>query len=127
MKKKAEYIDKFVNALNNSDFKNKYNAISLCTDNNSFNYNFESLKSLQQRLHEISNMDIKSFEYQTAIQQITAQEQGEAKEMLSVFQGIWWKEHHLLLWDWIGVTYVTLIIIGLLITGLISLSFLLEY
>ena len=114
--KKAEGIDKFVNALENSGFKGKYNAIFLQTPDNSFDYNFEALKSLQLRMHEIEKMDITSFQYQTAIQQITQQEQGEAKEMLSEFSGIWWKENHFMLWNWVCLVQV-LLLIGVLITG----------
>lgn len=43
-------------------------------------------------------MDANSFQYNTAIQQITQQEQGEAIDMLSVFQGCWYKENYILLW-----------------------------
>jgi hypothetical protein len=114
--KKAEGIDKFVSALENSGFQGKYNAIFLQTPDNSFDYNFEALKSLQLRMHEIEKMDVTSFQYQTAIQQITEQEQGQAREMLSEFKGIWWKEYHPLLWNWICFIQVVLLL-GLLITG----------
>lgn len=115
--KKAENIDKFVEALENSKLKGKYNAIFLITPNNSFDLNFDALKTLQQRLHEIKDMDVTSFEYQTAMQQITEQEQGEANKMINVFKGIWWKENHFLLWDWIAVVQI-LICIGVAITGI---------
>lgn len=116
--KKAENIDKFVQALENSNFNGKYNAIFLTTPNNSFDLNFEALKTLQQRLHEIKDMDVTSFEYQTAMQQITEQEQGEANGTLSVFKGIWWKEHHFLLWNWVGVVQI-IICSGIVITGIV--------
>lgn len=111
IQKKAEYIDKFVAALEAQHFDGKYNAIIFPTPDNSFDRNFEALKSLQIRLHEVEKMDVSSFQYQTAIQQITAQEQGEAKPILDVFYGIWWKEHHVLLWDWILGLNVALIVI----------------
>lgn len=113
--KKAEGIDKFVTALENSNLKGKYNAIYLTTPDNSFDKNFEAIKSLQLRLHEIEKMDITSFQYQTAIQQITQQEQGEAKEMLSVFRGIWGKDNYPLIWNWIGTIQILLFIILLFI------------
>lgn len=53
-------------------------------------------------------MKVTSFEYQTAMQQITGQEQGEANEMLSVFKGVWYKENFILLWNWIGITQLIL-------------------
>jgi hypothetical protein len=110
--KKAEYLDKFVASLDNDDFKGKYNALVFTTPNNSFDDNFTALKTLQQRLHQIEGMDPTSFEYQTAIQQITGQEQGEAYEMLSVFKGVWWKSNYLLLWDWVLATQIVLSIIA---------------
>lgn len=117
--KKLEYINKYVEVLENTNLQGKYNAFILETPNNSFDNNFEMLKTLQQRLEQIKVMDIKSFEYQTAIQQITAQEQGEANEMLRVFKGIWVKEHYVLLWNWICLVQVIvtlfLFIFGLLI------------
>jgi predicted RND superfamily exporter protein len=100
--KKAEYIDKFVTVLEKSNMEGEYNALILKTPNNSFDSNMEALKSLQSRLQEVQGMDVTSFQYQTAIQQITEQEQGEAGDMLKVFHGIWWKTHHFLLWDWVG-------------------------
>lgn len=109
--KKAEYIDKFVSALEQQHFDGQYNAVIFPTPDNSFDRNFEALKSLQGRLHEIEKMDVASFQYQTAIQQITAQEQGEAKAMLDVFDGLWWKQNHFLLWDWVEM--VNWIVLGL--------------
>lgn len=99
---KAHYVDRFVKALENSNLQNTYNAIWLKTPDNSFDKNLEQLKTLQQRLHEIEKMDITSFQYQTAIQQITAQEQGEAQKMLKVFEGCWMLDNYFLLWGWIG-------------------------
>lgn len=118
---KSKYIDLFVDALSKSNMQGKYNCIMLETPNNSFDFNFTALKSLQQRLKEIKLMNVKSFEYQTAIQQITAQEQGEAKNMLSVFSGIYFKENCFLLWDWVGSLYILFLII-LLIFGFILLA-----
>ena len=117
--KNAEHIDKFVNALEESNLHGEYNAIFLETPDNSFDANFEVLKSLQLRLHEIEKMDITSFQYQTAIQQITQQEQGEASNMLSEFSGIWWKTNHFMLWDWIGISQVIFLLIMLLIGTII--------
>lgn len=119
IQKKIEGIDMFVAALENSNFKGKYNAISLTTPDNSFDYNYEALKSLQKRLHDISGMDETSFSYQTAIQQITQQEQGEASRMLSVFQGIYYKENYLLLWNWVAWVQIAgtviLLVIGIIV------------
>jgi hypothetical protein len=108
---KSIYIDKFVSALENSGMNGKYNAVFLETPDNSFDDNLEALKTLQTRLTEIQLMDPKSFEYNTAISQITAQEQGEAHSMLKVFSGIWWKTNHFMLWNWVcGINVVIVIL-----------------
>ena len=116
IEKKSEYIDKFVEAIEKQNFEGKYNAIILTTPDNSYEYNFIALKSFQDRLKEIQNIDMKFFEYQTAMQQITAQEQGEASPMLHVFKGLWWKENHFIVWKWVGVVQIS-ILITLLIIG----------
>jgi len=118
--KKSEHIDKFVIALENSNLKGKHNAIFLKTQDNSFDSNLEALKSLQIRLHEIEKMDVSTFEYQTAIQQITQQEMNEAGSMLNIFKSIWMKENFTLLWNWIGTLQILFSII-LLILGIIKL------
>jgi hypothetical protein len=114
---KIIYMDKFVKALESAGLTGKYNAVWLETSDNSFDKNLEAVKSLQSRLHEIKSLDPKTFEYNTAINQITAQEQGEAKEMLSVFEGVWNKENYTLIWNWIGacqiIFFIVLLIIGI--------------
>lgn len=116
IEKKIEGIDKFVNALSKSGFEGQYDALFMETPDNSFDENFAALLSLQKRLHEIQSMDIKSFEYQTALQQITQQEQAEAEEMLDVFHGVFMKNHYILLWSWIGLTNWILLGLFLVIT-----------
>jgi hypothetical protein len=98
---KTHYVDQFVQVLEQQGLNGDYNAILYPTPDNSFDLNLQALKTLQGRLREIERMNVTSFEYQTAIQQITAQEQGEAKQMLDVFEGAWYKRHHPMLWDWI--------------------------
>jgi hypothetical protein len=111
-------IDLFVQALENSNLQGEYNALVFKTPDNSFDNNLKALKSLQSRLHDVSNMNVSSFEYQTAIQQITGQEQGEATSMLCNLQGVWYKQHHFLLWNWVGFINGLLLLI-LLIVGII--------
>ena len=118
---KAQHMDNFVLALENTGLQGKHNAIIMKTLNNSFDDNLKALKTLQQRLHAIELMDVTSFEYQTAIQQITSQEQGEALKMLYILKGVWWKNKAILLWNWIGVTWYLSIII-LLIVGIVKLD-----
>lgn len=85
---KSEYIDKFVENLQigerAGDFST-HGAIFLKNDANAFSENLKALKTLQSRLYEVKKMNPSSFEYNNAIQQITAQEQGEASEMINVF------------------------------------------
>lgn len=120
--KKAEYMDKFVAAIQQQGFEGQYNSSFYKTPNNSYDQNFEALRSLQQRLHEIEGMDIRSFEYQTAIQQITAQEQGEADAMTSVFQGLWYKNHYVMLWNWVAYVQILSVIIVLIIAIILLLA-----
>ena len=108
---KSQYIDQYVDMLERSNLHGKYNAIFLETQDNSFDQNFQMLKSLQLRLKEIQGMDITSFPYQTAIQQITQQEQGEGGKMTGTFKSIWWKEYHFWLWDWIGITQILFFVV----------------
>jgi hypothetical protein len=119
---KTEYIDKFVSALESSGLSGGYNALVLDTPNNSFDKNVEAVRSLQTRLHEIQGMDVMSFQYQTAIQQITAQEQGEAKKMLDVFDGVWTKNNYFWIWDWVGVIQVIFFITLVFVSPFIILE-----
>jgi hypothetical protein len=112
---KSEYIDKFVKSLEDQKYQGTYNAIVFQTPNNSFDENMKALKSLQSRLHEIQEMNPSSFEYQTAIQQITQQEQGEAQEMLSELKGLWFKNNYPFLWDWICLTQVLFLSLFLIV------------
>jgi hypothetical protein len=100
----------------------RYNAIFLKTPDNSFDENLIAIKTLQSRLKEISLMDVKSFEYQTAIQQITAQEQGEAQPMLQTFKQTWYLVHYPYLWNWIAVVQIIFVVIGGLFLGVIIRS-----
>lgn len=121
IKDKAAHMDAFVAALDKSGLAGSHDAIIYPTPQNAFDTNFVALKTLQTRLHEIEGMDVKSFEYQTAIQQITAQEIGEARSMIHTFYGCWLKERHLLLWGWVHALQVVGIIIVALIAGVAAL------
>lgn len=117
---KQKYISKFVDALEQGEKRGAFashNAIWLKTPNNSFTANLDALKSLSGRLNEIQKMNPSSFEYNTAIQQITAQEQGEAHAMLAVFQGCFELSSYLIVWGFVGGIIVTVAII-LLLAGL---------
>lgn len=123
---KRQHMDKFVANLERQNLQGKYNALIYETPDNSFDANFVALKTLQQRLHEIEGMDVRSFEYQTAIQQITAQEQGEAANMLDVFRGTWYLKHHFLLWSYVGGIINSFLVLSAIILGLILLFWLID-
>ncbi len=121
IQQKAVYMDKFVAGFKGKGFEGDYNAVFFKTPDNSFDKNFEALQSLKTRLDEIQKMNVTSFEYQTAIQQITAQEQGEAQDMLEVFSGIWWKNNYIFLWEWVAALEVVSCII-LIASGLVKMG-----
>jgi predicted negative regulator of RcsB-dependent stress response len=121
IEQKVVGIDKFIQALEKSELQGQYNAIIFTTPDNSFDQNFIAVKSLQKRMHEIQTMDVTSFQYNTAIQQITQQEQGEANDMMQVFRGCWYKEHYFLLWNWIcGLQVIMTCLV--LISGIVLLA-----
>jgi hypothetical protein len=79
------------------------NAVIFKTPNNSFTANLKALETLSQRLSEIREMNPNSFEYNTAIQQITAQEQGEAHALMSTLKGCFILQSYPVVWGWIGL------------------------
>ena len=97
---KSDYLNQFVSALQAADLGGN-NALFLKTPDNSYDQNFVTLQSLQSRLQQIQAMDPSSFQYNQAIQQITAQEQDGADQMLSVFNGIWLLKNYPMEWQWI--------------------------
>lgn len=117
------YIDKMVESLESSNLQGHHNALLYKNPSNNFDNNLKALTSLRDRLNEIKCMNVSSFEYQTAMSQITAQEQGEAEAMLAVIQGCWFKEHHFFLWNWIAVV----IVIGIIVISCIGGYNILEY
>lgn len=119
---KQRYISEFVEALENGVKNGEFaghNAIFLKTPNNEFQRNLEAVRTLATRLSEIQNMDSSSFQYNTAIQQITAQEQGEAGALMTVIQGCYDLENYPMVWGWICASMVLFeIVVALaLLTG----------
>lgn len=113
---KSEYINKFVEALEAEKLYGVHNALFFPNDENSFSENMKALKSLQQRLITISSLDENSFAYQTAMQQITAQEQGEANQLTKNLRGCWEKENYYTAWNIlfvIGFLLLQIIMVGL--------------
>ena len=114
---KEQHIARFVSAIESN--RNKFadhNAIWLKTPDNCFSNNLVALKILAKRLHTISKMDESSFAYQTAIQQITKQEQGQAHGILGVFDGCYNLENAPFIWCWIGAL-VTIFALFVIVVG----------
>lgn len=116
---KRAYIEQFVAALESGYESGQFaanNAIFTKTPDNNFKYNLEALKSFASRLNEISGMNPSSFEYNAAIQQITAQEQGEAKALLEVFDGCYTLANYPYIWNWIAallsMAFVVIVVVG---------------
>lgn len=101
---KSNYVAEFIEKLESGDFA-EHDAAVFPTPDNSFKENLNAVKTLLQRLKEIEGMDPQSFQYNTAIQQITAQEQGEAGKMLTVLRGCFVKENYPIIWDWWALLY----------------------
>ena len=118
IKSKAQYIENFITALETGDQKGEFadhDAIWLATPDNAFADNLRALRTLGTRLQEIQGMDPRSFEYNTAIQQITAQEQGDAYRMLTVFTGCYKLANYPWLWGWIAGIEIGFIVIFVLV------------
>ena len=116
---KQKYIAEFVAKLKVGNEHGEFathDAVWLRTPNNSFEGNLAAVETLSSRLTEIQQMNPSSFEYNTAIQQITAQEQGEAHYMLSVLKGCYVLQNYPAGWRWIaavvGIGTVLLIIVS---------------
>jgi hypothetical protein len=124
---KAKYIDEFVSSLqSNKEQFAQNNAVFLKTKDNSFDYNLQALISLRDRLDEIKTMPKDSFQYQTAIEQITKQEQGEAFQLMEVIEGCYFLQSFNFLWLWHSLIFILIALI-FLITAIIMFSIYYEW
>jgi hypothetical protein len=121
---KSTYIDEFVTALQSSGFAGMNSKLFFPTPDSSCDSNMTTLETLQSRLHDIKTMDENSFQYQSAIQQITAQEQGQADDMLNVLQSCYMRANYPLLWNpLLGLAaFVILLVVFVLGGGLIAVA-----
>jgi hypothetical protein len=122
LQQKSVFLDQYVTALDSSGLAESNDALVFKTPDNSFDQNMVALKSLQGRINQIKGMDEQSFAYQTAIQQITAQEQGEADHLVSTFKACWYLRHHFSYWGWVGVTIYILLCFFALISLIVTTS-----
>lgn len=106
LSEKSVLVDQYVNNIlsNRIDYAS-HNAIFCKTDANSFSHNLTALKSLQQRLHEVKEMNPASIEYAKAIEQITEQEQMSSKisAVNETIRGCYFLKNHKWHWEWFGV------------------------
>ena len=93
---KEQYIAQFVEKLGELP---ESSALIFVQPKNNCRQNVEAVKTLEKRLHDIQGMDETSFQYQTAIQQITEQEQGQAENLMGTLSGCWKREHYYLAWN----------------------------
>lgn len=116
---KQKYIAEFVAKLKagraSGEFSG-YNAMWLKTPNNSFDSNLAALQTLSDRLSEIQGMNPNSFEYNTAIEQITKQEEWEAENLLDVFDGCYTLANYPTIWGWVQLVFI-LGILGVFVGG----------
>lgn len=123
LQQKSVYLDQYVEALETAHLAS-HDAVMFPTPNNSEVQNMIALKSLQGRMHQIQGMDEQSFAYQTAISQITAQEQGEAHELTDTLRGCWFLENWPLMWGWYnGLAWIILVVLpiaGTIIAGILK-------
>lgn len=89
IEKKSEYVDKFVGSIEKLKLNEGNSAVVFKSYSNYMPNNYDAIKSLQKRLHEVKDMDPKSFQYQTAMQQLTGQEWGEAHDLINQFEYKW--------------------------------------
>jgi hypothetical protein len=122
LQQKSVFLDQYVAALEGSGLTGSNDALVFKTPDNSFDENMVALKSLQGRINQIKGMDEQSFAYQTAIQQITAQEQGEAEHLVTTFKGCWYRRRHFSYWSWVGVTNYVLLSVFALISLIVMTS-----
>lgn len=111
---KSKYIDEYISRLKDVEHE-EYGAIVYKIKSNRYDLNLKALETLGQRLKQVQKLDVNSFAYQTAIQQITAQEQGEAQNMIKVFYNAfilkkyWWAFSTVQAWVWVIFTIVFLV------------------
>jgi hypothetical protein len=122
LQQKSTYLDQYVAALEAQHLEGMNDAVFLKTPDNSFDQNMVALKSLQGRMHQIQGMDEQSFAYQTAMQQITAQEQGQAEHLTSNFSGCWYLRNNSLLWGWHDILAWLAMIVFCIVTGCFSFA-----
>lgn len=116
LQQKSAYLDQYVKALEDAHLSGN-DAVMLKTPDNSYEQNMVALKSLQGRMHQIEGMDEQSFAYQTAMQQIAGQEQAQADQLTSTFEGVWLLQEHPCLWGWIELLIVSpfLLFVGVMV------------
>jgi hypothetical protein len=107
MDKYIDAVEKAKAAQNSGIFKH--------APSNSFNYNLTALKSLRDRLNQIRGMDPNSFQYQTAIHQITEQEANSTS--MVIIENCWQKANHYSYFNWIICLFFAVIQVVMVLLG----------
>jgi len=119
---KEQYISQFVEQINlNKDKFAEYNAVIFKTPQSGFENNLKAVETLRDRLISIQGMNETDFAYQTAIQQVTEQEQGEAQSMLSDIEGCFTLKNYPIIWEWYGLI-VLVVSVMFITTGVILIA-----
>lgn len=113
---KADYMDKFVTALQSNHLADNSALIWKTADTNC-QKNIDAVITLKERLNQIKGMDETSFQYQQAIQQITEQEQGQADNMITTLKSCYNKTHYYFIWNPFLVLFSILVLTALIIAG----------
>ena len=113
IEEKSKIVDGLVLKFENSTLIDKYDAQFYKSDKYSFNVNLNTFKNYQLRLHELSQIDKNSLEYQTALIQINLFEKEQLKDVR--FYGTFFHDEYFLIWDWICVLNVITICLLLII------------
>ena len=103
IEQKSKYMNLFLGELDELYSVGKiaqYNALIFKTPKNNSKNNIDAVRSLSSRLDEIKTLSPSSFEYNQAIQQITAQEQGEAEAMIRTIRGAYVLGSYWYVWSW---------------------------
>lgn len=115
---KSKYIDLFDQDLQKANLMGTYANLFANNPTTEFYPNYLALVTLKNRLKEIQQMNPNSFEYQTALHQITEQEQGQASNMLQVFYDCWMRVNHYTYWSPLWVFFCVVVQVVLLAIGL---------
>lgn len=110
LEEKHRLISEFVQKLEAAGLEGEHSQTFFQTPENSFDYNMKALRSLRDRLAVSKGMAVTSVEYQMAMQQVTAQEQGEAANMIGSLRECWIRDQYMSMELAILLSFVSLVV-----------------